>query len=372
MAPSMGASRERRGRPQAAARLAPAPTRRQAEITEAVVRWYLDVHHGQPGDPGLIGSLSDTARLGYFAADPQALAALDGGALFRLLVGVAMFQRRQDVQIAAILRGMTREQAGELTDPGRLLDLAEGCGCPNAQSVQALASACDLTKDPRTKVGTCAANPGVDCHLKRHTVWMRRYGHFGKIPTSAALVIREAGASDLGDLIRGLRRSSSSRARRAEAIEAALCRVWRVSDKIAAMFLSALANPDVAPGGKGWQDVDWRRYVVVDSNVDLFLKALNYRGPGSYDARREFIKALSAGLDLRSMKRGLRKNNPRIVQQAMFLFMSAANRRSLPHDCMHQRPDACLRCPRQVAGLCPVRRAPLDPRRRSLAVLPPG
>lgn len=342
----------------------PAPTARQVKTTAAVVRWYLDVHHGRQGDPGLVGSLCDPARLGFFAVDPQALAALDGDALFRMLIGVTMFQRRQDVQIAAILRGMTPERADELTNQRTLLAMADGCGCPNVRSAQALASSCDLAKDPESKVGTCATSPGLDCHLKRHTVWMRRYGHFGKIPTSAALVVREAGASDLGDLIRRVRRSPGTKAQRAEAVEAALCGVWRVSDKIAAMFLSLLANPDIAPGGEGWDDVDWRRYVVVDSNVDLFLKAVGYRGASSYDARRRFVQELARDIDLRSMKRGLRRYNPRLVQQAMFLFMSASNRRSLRHDCMHKRPASCEGCPRLVSALCPVRRAPLRDSRR--------
>ena len=29
-------------------------------------------------------------------------------------------------------------------------------------------------------LGACSANPDTACHLKRHTVLLKRYGHFGK------------------------------------------------------------------------------------------------------------------------------------------------------------------------------------------------
>lgn len=333
-----------------------------------MVRWYLATHYERPGDPGTASMFCDPARLGAFAIDRAALLARDGATLFKLLVAIAMFQRRQDVQIAAILRSLGPGEAAELTDHRRLLELADASGCAHASSATALAERCDLTKHPVTKRGLCASNPAVPCALKRHTEWMRRYGHFGKVPTSAALVVRDSGAADLAALLEAARQGARGRARRAEALEAALSRTWRVSAKISAMFLSLVTNPDLTRGLEEWAGVDWRRFVVVDSNVDLFLAAIRYRGPGTYEARRGYIRELSRRINLREFDRRLRADNPRIVQQAMFLFMSAANRRSLPHDCMHRRPDACGRCDARVAALCPVRLAPVA-RRRSLPVL---
>ncbi|WP_437546931.1 hypothetical protein WME97_43840 [Sorangium sp. So ce367] len=301
----------------------------------------------------------DPSHLGTFAVQREALLAGDGAALFQLLIAIAMFQRRQDVQIAAILRSLGPDQAAELTDHRRLLALVDASPCDKIKSVESLIYSCDLTKNPDTKQGTCASRPDLACHLKRHTVWMKRYGHFGKVPTSAALVVYEAAARDLADLFRQARASARGRLARAKAAEAALCRSWRVSDKIAAMFLSLISNPDLTPGISGWEDVDWRYYVVVDSNVDLFLAAIGYHGTKTYAARRAFIQALSAQINLQTMNRRLRRDNPRLVQQAMFLFMSAANRRALPHDCMHLRPASCAQCPKDVVALCPVRGAPL-------------
>lgn len=51
------------------------------------------------------------------------------------------------------------------------------------------------------------------------------------------------------------------------------------------MFLSAISNPDLSPGLSPWPgDLDWTYYVVIDSNVDLFLASIRYRGGASYDA----------------------------------------------------------------------------------------
>lgn len=334
--------------------------------TRAAVKWYLETHYGQPGDPGTIDVFCSPSRLGAFAVRRDALLAGDGTALFQLLVAITMFQRRQDVQITAILRSLGPEQAADLTDQHRLLSLVDASRCANIKSVQTLISSCDLAKHPLTKEGTCASRPDLPCHLKRHTVWMRRYGHFGKVPTSIALVVREAAADDISDLLGRARASARGPLARAKAMEAALCRCWRISDKISAMFLSLISNPDLTPGASRWDDVDWRYFVVVDSNVDLFLAALGYRGSKTYAARRAFIRGLSAQIDLRKMNPRLRRDNPRLVQQAMFLFMSAANRRALPSDCMHLRPASCVRCPEELAALCPVRDAPL---RRRLPVL---
>lgn len=346
------AARSRRSK---AAFDAPAPTRRQVETARAAVRWYLTTHYGSPDDQGTARVFCNPERVGAFAVDRDALVAHEGGALFRLLIAIAMFQRRQDNQITRILRSMTATDALELSSIGHLLALVDAGRCDHLRSIEVLHTRCDLTKHARTKRGICRANPRVECHLKRHTVLMRRYGHFGKVPTSAALVIREAGASDLAAMLAAVRGQVGSREARARALVDALARTWRISEKIAAMFLSTICNPDLTPGVPEWREVDWRHFVVIDSNVDLFLAALTYRGPRPYDARRAFLRALSKRIDLSGMRRGLRRDNPRIVQQAMYLFMSASNRRAMPGDCMHLGAAACRACPRALARICPVR-----------------
>jgi hypothetical protein len=331
------------------------PRANQVAATTAVVEWYLQHHYGRTSDPGVVEMFCDPARVGAFAVERRALRAGDGRALFRLLVATAMFQRRQDVQILRILQGISARDADELGDMARLLALVDQDECEHMRTTTSLAERCDLSKDPRTRRGCCRANRKVACHLKRHTVLLKRYGHFGKVPTSIALMVREAGVEDLAALHRKVIADEPDPLARAKALEHELSRAWRVSQKIASMFLSMITNPDMSRGLAPWsQGVDWTYFVVVDSNVDLFLASIGYQGNGTYDARREFVRAIAREIDLSALSPKLRAFNPRLVQQAMYLFMSSTNRRAIDVDCMHRSPPTCVACPRSVMRRCPV------------------
>jgi hypothetical protein len=299
----------------------------------------------------------DPERVGSLAVSREALLAADGRTLFKMLLATTLFQRRQDQQIFRILRGLDRTAAAEMGSSKNLLRLVDKSPCPHMRTNEALQRACDLSKTPETREGVCTANPEVACHMKRHTVHLKRYGHFGKVPTSLALMLREEGVRDLVGL-RGLVFARTADPReRADLLETALCAAWRVSQKIGCMFLSAISNPDLSPGLAPWSDgLDWSRYVVVDSNVDLFLRAIRYRGSWSYDGRRDFIRELARHIDLSQIIASLRSFNPRILQQAMYVFMSRVNRKALSADCVHVGATACRSCPRPVSRLCPLRR----------------
>lgn len=334
---------------------APRPSRRQIDATSAVVRWYLRLYFDTPHDPGVTARFCDPAVVGAWAVDAAALRAGEPDALFRLMVATTMFQRRQDQQILRILRATPLAAVQDLSDPRLLLAGAERSGCPALASNDALLGTCDLTKDPKTKLGVCTHRPTIRCGPKEHTVWLKRYGHFGKMPTSAALVVRESGAGDLRGLYERTLLAHRTRGQRSAALEAELSLVWRINQKIACMFLSAISNPDLARGIAPWAaGLDWRHFVVVDSNVDLFLGAIGYRGGSSYDARRAFIRALAGEIDLRAEGGRTRADNPRLVQQAMFVFMSEANRRASLNDCSHARPLSCERCPPNLSRRCPL------------------
>jgi hypothetical protein len=331
------------------------PNRGQYRLARLVTRWYLDRYYGTDDDVGTAAMFCDAARVGAFAVERAALARGDGAALFRVLVATTMFQRRQDAQILRVLRGISREDAAELTDLDRLLALSDESPCPHLRDNAALIGACDLGKDPETKRGRCDQRPELRCHLKRHTVVLKRYGHFGKVPTSAALALRDRGARDLAALRDAVLLEHASPGDRAEALIRELSRSWRVSVKIASMFLSAISNPDLSPGLAPWSDgIDWTRYVVVDSNVDLFLKQTGYRGPWTYEARRALVQRIASRVDLTALRPGLHRYNPRIVQQAIYVFMSASNRRASRVDCLHAQPSACADCPRAIRRACPV------------------
>lgn len=343
-------------------RQAARPRPHQVAATTAVVQWYLEQHFGRPSDPGVAEMFCDRERVGPFAVDRRALRAGDASALFRLLVATTVFQRRQDVQVLRILRGMSPLDAAEISDSARLLALVDDCACAYVRTTQLLAEVCDLTKDAETGLGSCTANPAVACHLKRHTVALKRYGHFGKVPTSIALTLREAGGADLPGLRRLVLRRERDPLARAQALERELSRAWRVSNKIASMFLSMVTNPDLSPGLAPWsRGVDWTYFVVIDSNVDLFLGSIGYRGAKTYEARRQFVRELARSTDLSKLRAGLRSHNPRLVQQAMYLFMSVANRRAAPGDCVQFAPVSCAACPTQLRKRCFLQRASSQP-----------
>ena len=61
---------------------------------------------------------------------------------------------------------------------------------------------------------------------------------------------------------------------------------WRISEKIAATYLSAVTYRDLSSDLASWADgVDTNHFVVIDSNVDC-PKAIGYEGPTTYRARR--------------------------------------------------------------------------------------
>lgn len=337
----------------------PQPNRRQYSAARAVTAWYLESYYGTPEDVGLPAMFCREDRVGHFAADAKALAAGDGDMLFRLLVTMTMFQRRSDRQIMRVLQGIAEQDAREMTDAETLLEFSDSLTCPNVGDLSALKERCDLAKDPVSKRGVCNTHPKTPCHLKRHTELLKRYGHFGKVPTSAALTLRTNGVKSLAELKDRIWEDTECPTERAMALEQAISHSWRVSKKIAAMFLSAVTNRDLSRSLTPWSaGVDTSHFVVIDSNVDLFLKAVGYAGPRSYEARREFIQTLSRKVNLDEHRAEMQRYNPRIVQQALYMFMSESNRRASDHDCSHASPSACASCSSTLFRICSRRKGP--------------
>lgn len=329
----------------------------QVRRARAAVKWYLKQHYGRPGDPGLPEMFFDKEKVGHFAISAEDFYAGDDDALFKLLVATVMFQRRQDVQIMRVLKNMAPETVNEITDPSLLLELADEDGCAALSGLDELKATCDLAKHPKTKVGVCQYNSAYACALKRHTVALKRYGHFGKVPTALAMALRERGFNALSELYQDAISRDGGPTAAAERIEEVLQSAWRVSDKIAAMYLSMLTNSALSPGHDApWAEgVDATKFVVIDSNVDLFLKAIDYPGPWTYQRRREFIEAISERISLDEFDERLDAYNPRIVQQAMYLFMSESNRRSLARDCSMEPSPPCSDCDAAIKTICPRR-----------------
>jgi hypothetical protein len=298
----------------------------------------------------------DPEKVGAFALSRHDLLDQCSTALFRLLVVMTLFQRRQDAQVLRILRGISAKDAHELSDVSALLALVDESTCPWMATSSHLHDACDLAKEQNTGAGHCTKNPAIACHLKRHTVLLKRYGDFGKAPTSAALLLREAGAGSFNDIKAQVFARELDPLERSKQMIEIVSKAWRVSEKIASMFLSAITNPDLPGSVSSWSTgLDWTYFVVVDSNVDLFLKSVGFSAGLDYSAKRTFIHSLAASINLRRLRRDLHPYNPRVIQQAIYMFMSASNRRLSAKDCSRNGVAVCRRCPRELSERCPVR-----------------
>ena len=307
------------------------PTTSQIRKTRDVVRWYLDLYYGTVFDLGTIPMFCDYALVGHFAVELEQIKQADPETLFKLLITVAMFQRLRDSHVLGILRSVSLVDTRELTNLDTLIYLTQSCRCINAKTNDSLIQLCDLNKDSATKQGSCSTASEYPCYLKRHTELLRRYGHFGKVPTSAALVISEYG--DLEGLRVKIFSDTPDPSERATLLCEALSKTWRVSHKISAMYLALLTVPNMGIDNPPWMEgVDWRHFVVIDRNVDAFLASIQYSGQGSYSARRSFIQRLATEVPLNAYRGALAENNPRLVQQAMYLYMSESNRRMNPAD----------------------------------------
>src|SRR5687768_3342615 len=240
-------------------------TATQIAATRAIVSWYFKTHHGSQHDVGLPAMFMSSRVVGEFAVTPEEFESGDPRALFRMLIACSMFQRLRDQLVLKILQNMPTRYAREIADAAKLRTWARESPCAHVKSTTSLREHCDLTKD-KSGHGCCSYD--IQCHLKEHTVAMKRYGHFGKVPTSISLAIAESGVDNLAELYASVRAIDESERARSVRLEATLSRAWRVNQKIASMFLSLVTNPDLArPAVAPWSvDIDWAYFVVIDSN----------------------------------------------------------------------------------------------------------
>lgn len=317
------------------------------EQLEAMVRWYASVAYGRWEGPGRRPFYCDPSRIGAFAVVQDALAAGREPALFRLLVTLAMYQSRRDVDIMAIQRGMRRAHASGLTARRRLSVVVEDGRCEHLGDPNRFDASCDVRRDFTRAVATCGHRPRTPCHVKDATLAIGRMGDMGKLPTSAWLHVQAAG---------GLRRIADEAAARAatpalaaDLVVERLARIHRIGVKLATMYVSALATPALAPGlTPWWPRLDGNHLVVVDANVGRVIDALRPSGARSFAARAAWFRRVAATIDLRQIRRAWPRSSPRLVQQAVYLFRSRSNRIAAGDPCGVDGP--CENC---VARLCP-------------------
>jgi hypothetical protein len=325
----------------------PTHTSDVAESTARVVRWYFENVYGRAEGPGVLPFYCDQKIVGGFAVTPRDLLNENDAAYFRLFVALSMFQARRDVLIMEQQRTMGRDGVRVLTTARAMKMAIAGSQCPKVASAEAFDLECDVSK--RGGRVDCGFRPGALCHVKDATIALNRTGDMGKLPTSAWLHLWHG--TGLSSMRATVLEQVASPTKRAALLVERISRVYRVGRKLATMFVSALSTPGLAPGLSPWHpDIDGNELVVVDTNVTRAIRGLTgNRVAENYDARARWVRRRAADIDLRTIRTDLPRYSPRLVQQALYHYLSRSNRISQSDSC-RQRAVHCASC---IPVICP-------------------
>lgn len=314
---------------------------------KGVLAWYLSEVYGRVEGPGTLPFYCDAKRVGPFFVNPSELAAGDASALFKLFVAMGMFQALRDVVIMRQQAAMLRSAAQSLLSTKVLGKLVRRSPCEQLASAATFDAGCSVQKSGG--IVDCAHHAGVTCHVKDATRLLNRMGDMGKLPTSAWLHAWQDGR--LAALLEEVQATESHPARRATLLVERFSRVYRVGEKLATMFVSALATPALAPGLTPWfPAVDGNTLVIVDTNVARAVDLLGApMGARTYSARARWIREQAETIDLQEFRADVPAFSPRLVQQALYTFCSKSNRSAQTDDC-RVRTTPCAAC---VPVLCP-------------------
>lgn len=322
-----------------------------------VLAWYFRETFGRSEGPGALPFYCDPRRVGAFAVSRTGLAAGREAVLFRLFVGLSMFQALRDVVIMRQQRTLSSAAVRTLADSAQVCHRLSRNGCPVLRSAHAFDEGCDVFKDGG--LVDCRHRPGTTCHVKEATELFNRMGDLGKLPTSAWLHHWKDGG--LEKVVHDVIRQEGAPTRRAQLLVERLACVHRVGRKLATLFVSALSTPALAPGLTPWfPEIDGNELVVIDTNVARAVDTWRKPGaPKTYDARAQWICKQAARTDLRQFHPDVPSYSPRLVQQALYAFCSRSNRLARGDACA-DRATPCDHCAPMV---CPFARSP----RRSAA-----
>jgi len=309
--------------------------------------WYFKTLYGVHEGPGVLPFYCDPDRVGAFAVAPEELASGRDDAVFRVFIGLSMYQALRDVVIMRRQRSLPRAAALVLADLSYVEDSISKHKCTVFRSADRFEAECDVSK--RGGVIDCCRYPGAGCHVKDATRAFNRMGDMGKLPTSAWLRLWRFGG--MRRVLTDVTQAERSSTRRAALLVDRFRRVYRVGRKLATLFVSALSTPALAPGLAAWfPEIDGNELVVVDTNVARAVDTLRTRGtPKTYDARANWVREQAAQLDLREFHPDLPRYSPRLVQQTLKAFCSKSNRVSQGDACA-DRITPCAAC---APALCP-------------------
>lgn len=323
-------------------------TKLQVATVERIVGWYFRTAFGRWEGPGVVPFYCDRERVGHFAVDHERLAAGHPNALFRLLVLLAMYQGRRDTLLMAHQRGMSLQTVALLTSRTSLSRRVARSRCRWLHPGADFERGCSVMK--AGAVVDCRERPGSSCHVKEASAVLGRMGDMGKLPTSAWRLL--GNDSDFTRLLDQVCESATEPSERAQLAVDRISAVWRVGRKLATLYVSVLATPQLAPGLSPWHPhLDGHALVVIDTNVQRLVDGLRRGRPSrTYAARKAWIRSVAARLDLTQFSSSVPSYSPRLVQQAMYWFGSRSNRIAYGDPCAAER---CGDCDSQVCPFTP-------------------
>jgi hypothetical protein len=309
--------------------------RRAVTAVANVTSWYLEHVYGRWEGPTTIPFYCDFAKVGHFAVQIDDVAASHPATLFRLFVGLAMFQSQPDQRIMRRQLLMTSAQARTITSPHTIAREIRKNDCTCLLNKSAFHGDCSVSK--ALSAIDCRHRPRAPCHVKLATSLLRRTGGMGKLPTSAWFHLWPLFRQ--GALVQKAVADSPNPSARAELVAETLQRVHHVGQKLSTMFVGALSTPSLSPASPWFPTIDGDALVVVDTNVARGIACLDGGVATTYPARVRWVRDITERLRLGN------SISPRIVQQALYSFCSRSNRLA--------RGDACPpRCP--APELCPI------------------
>lgn len=328
-------------------RLRPAVGANVLHEIERVVQWYLETAYGRWEGPGTKPFFADLSRIGHFAVDLDALTARDEGATFRLLVTLASYQSRRDIDIMQMQRTMKPRVVSAMTSPVRLKVLTTSGNCSHLSDAATFDRYCDVRRDLLGGTATCSTHPRTPCHVKNATMAIGRMGDFGKLPTSAWLHLRDGGFARWLEEVTTTHHDPRARAR---AMVERTAEIFRIGVKLATMFVTALSVPELTGFAPWSPNIDGSRLLVIDGNVARAIQ-LWRRGPlwTNYERNARWLLARAKLIQLSRFHPSLPPCSPRLVQQAIYLFRSFSNRKAHRDRCAAK---PCASCPSRI---CPYK-----------------
>ncbi|MCZ2109781.1 MAG: hypothetical protein LC118_09480 [Dehalococcoidia bacterium] len=139
-----------------------APKAAQIQRLREVCEWYFERIYGRIEGAGITPFYCDPERVGHFAVRPAALAVGEHSAVFRLLVGLSMYQARRDRLLMDQQSSMLAEAVRSMVSPAALRRTIAETHCLHLDAAADFERRCTVYK----RDGVWTARRAPICHVR--------------------------------------------------------------------------------------------------------------------------------------------------------------------------------------------------------------